>query len=315
MRRGVVPELLMGILNQHQHKMSTITAKTNLVGLLGQPVSHSLSPIMHNAAYKEMGLDWCYVAMPCNKSNLHEIATALRLVNFKGLNITIPHKQEVLKACNKLTETANNIQAVNTLIPEKDNQWIGANTDVEGFLAPLKCHNLKDKNVIILGCGGSARAVVMGLNSLNIKKVTIIARNENSLDIFIKNMKNLLSKKYISIEGINSQKSNVTQYIKEADLIINTTPIGMKDTNIEQEQIPLGHKVWEFLSNKTILYDLIYTPRPTNWLKIGKQKNCFTIDGLDMLVEQGAFSIKLWSGFDDIPVDIMKSSAKKQLML
>ena len=295
--------------------MSTITGKTNLVGLLGKPVNHSLSPIMHNAAYEEMGLDWCYVAIPCDTKNLEKVTSALRVINCKGLNITIPHKQEVLKACNKLTETANNIQAVNTLIPEKNNQWIGANTDVDGFLSPLKNHNLIDKSVIIIGSGGSARAVVMGLYRLNIKKVTIIGRNENSLDIFVKSMSDLLSKRKISIKGVNSQRLNVSAYIEEADLIINTTPIGMNSKNNKQENIPLGNKIWDCLSNKTILYDLIYTPRPTNWLKLGQQKNCFTIDGLDMLVEQGAFSIRLWSGFQDVPVQTMKTSAEKHLMV
>ena len=295
--------------------MSTITGKTNLVGLLGQPVNHSLSPIMHNAAYEEMGLNWCYVAMPCESKNLKKVTKALRYLNWKGLNVTIPHKQEVLKACNKLTEIANEIQAVNTLIPEKNNQWIGANTDVEGFLTPLKDHNLKDKSVLVIGCGGSARAVIMGLSSLNIKKVTIIGRNEISLDIFIASMSNLLSKKEISIEGINNKKLNVTPYIEEADLIINTTPIGMHTENNQQGNTPLGDEIWDCLSNKTILYDLIYTPRPTHWLKLGQQKNCFTIDGLDMLVEQGAFSIRLWSGFKDIPVETMKSSAEKHLMV
>ena len=295
--------------------MNTITGKTSLVGLLGQPVNHSLSPIMHNAAYKEMGLDWCYLAMPCNKLNLLRVITSLRLLDCKGLNITIPHKQEVLKACDKLTEIANDIQAVNTLIPETNNQWLGANTDVEGFLSPLKNHNLRNKNVVVLGCGGSARAVVMGLNNLNIKQVTIISRNEISLDIFVKNMKNLLSKKNISIDGVHDKNLNVSEYIKEADLIINTTPVGMSRKNTKKEDIPLGNEIWACLSEKTILYDLIYTPRPTNWLRIGQQQNCFTIDGLDMLVEQGAFSIRLWSGFDDVPVEIMKSSAEKHLMV
>ena len=295
--------------------MSTITGKTNLVGLIGQPVNHSLSPIMHNAAYEEMGLDWCYVAFPCEKTNLVKITTALRLIDCKGLNVTIPHKQEILKACKKLTSIANDIEAVNTLIPEKNNEWIGANTDVEGFLMPLKDQKLIDKNVVILGCGGSARAVVMGLNSLNVKKITIIGRNQNSLNIFVTNMKELLSKKKISIEGINNNKLNVTSYIEEADLIVNTTPIGMNINKPNQESIPLGTKIWDNLSNKTILYDLIYTPRPTNWLKLGQQKNCFTIDGLDMLVEQGALSIKLWSGFNNVPTQIMKSSAKKHLMV
>ena len=295
--------------------MIAITGKTKLVGLLGQPVNHSLSPVMHNAAYEEMGLDWCYVAIPCDRENIEKVTTALRIVDCKGLNVTIPHKQEVLKACNKLTETANKIQAVNTLVPEKNNQWIGANTDVEGFLMPLKNHNLINKSVIVIGCGGSARAVVMGLNSLNIRKITIIGRNKNSLNIFISSMKNLLSKNQISIEGIDNKEIDITSYIEEADLIINTTPIGMNDQNNVKNNIPLGNEIWNCLSNKTILYDLIYTPRPTNWLKLGQKKNCFVIDGLDMLVGQGALSIKLWSGFNDVPIQIMKSSAKKHLMV
>tara|TARA_B100000965_G_scaffold342973_1_gene312424 strand:- start:591 stop:1475 length:885 start_codon:yes stop_codon:yes gene_type:complete len=294
--------------------MSTITGKTNLVGLLGQPVNHSISPIMHNAAYQEMGLDWCYIAIPCDKTNLEKVTRALRLINCKGLNVTIPHKQEILKACNKLTTVAEDIQAVNTLIPEKDKQWLGANTDVEGFLTPLKNENLCNKNIVIIGCGGSARAVVMGLSNLHIKKITVISRNENSLADFIKNMKALSTKRKISIEGINNKKLNVTPFIEEADLIVNTTPVGMIGQKTE-EDIPLGNKVWESLSNKTILYDLIYTPRPTNWLQLGKQKNCLTIDGLDMLVAQGALSIKLWSGFNNVPTQIMKSSAEKHLMV
>ena len=295
--------------------MISITGKTQLVGLLGQPVNHSLSPIMHNAAYEEMGLDWCYLAMQCDKTNIEEVTKALRSLNFKGLNVTIPHKQEVLKSCNKLTKIANDIQAVNTLIPEINNQWIGANTDVEGFLMPLKNHNLMSKSVVIIGCGGSARAVVMGLKNLNIKNLIIIGRNEITLSNFIVDMKNLLAKKLITIEGVNNKDENISSYIKEADLIVNTTPIGMNRQNNKQENIPLGSKIWNSLTKNTILYDLIYTPKPTSWLKIGKQKNCFIIDGLDMLVEQGALSIRLWSGFNNVPVEKMKSSAEKHLMV
>jgi len=295
--------------------MTIITGKTSLVGLLGQPVSHSLSPIMHNAAYEEMGLDWCYIAFPCDKKNLEKVIMTLRVIDCKGLNVTIPHKQDVLQTCDKLTNIANDIKAVNTLIPEKNNQWIGANTDVEGFLTPLKNQNLINKNIVVLGCGGSARAVVMALKTKNVKKISIIGRNDNSLNIFIENMKKITTNSNVLVEGINYQKFNITQYIKEADLIVNTTPIGMKKEVTKEENIPLGREIWNNLSNKTILYDLIYTPRPTNWLRLGGQKNCFTIDGLDMLVEQGALSIKLWSGFNKVPTKIMKSSAKKHLMV
>ncbi len=311
----MVPEQSFDFLNKHSQKMSTITGKTSLVGLLGQPVNHSLSPIMHNAAYEEMGLDWCYLAMPCDTKDLKEVATGLRLIDCKGINVTIPHKQEILHCCENLTKIANDIKAVNTLIPGKNNHWIGANTDVEGFLMPLKGQNLINKSVVVIGSGGSSRAVVMALISLNVQKITIVGRNENSLDVFIKNMKKLSTKEKISIEGINSKKLNVTPYIEEADLIVNATPIGMNKNKTDEENIPLGHEIWNSLSNKTILYDLIYNPRPTNWLKIGHRKNCCIIDGLDMLVGQGALSIKLWSGFDEIPTEIMKSSAQKHLMV
>ena len=311
----MVPEQHQSNFFEHYLKMITITGKTSLVGLLGQPVNHSLSPIMHNAAYEEMGLDWCYLAMPCNKSDISKATKALRILDCKGLNITIPHKQEVLKSCDKLTEIANNIQAVNTLIPARNNQWTGTNTDIDGFLAPLKNYNLNNKKVVVIGCGGSARAVVMGLNTLKIQKVTVIGRNKNSLDIFVKDMRNFLSKNLIQIEGINNKNLNITPFIEEADLIINATPIGMNSKKDEQDNIPLGNEIWSCLNSKTILYDLIYTPRPTNWLKLGKLKNCLTIDGLDMLVEQGAFSIKLWSGFNNVPVHIMKSTAEKHLMV
>ncbi len=295
--------------------MCIITGKTNLVGLLGLPVTHSLSPIMHNAAFKEMGLDWCYLAIPCKKKELEQISKALRLMNCKGLNVTIPHKQEILKTCHKLTKTANEIQAVNTLIPEKNDQWLGANTDVEGFLMPLKNQNLINKNVVVIGCGGSARAVVMGLMSLKIHQVTIIGRNETSLNIFINDMDTLSNKNNTKIEGFNNKNYDIRPYIEDASLIINTTPIGMNNSNNTEEDIPLGVDIWNNLSKKTILYDLIYTPRPTKWLQLGKKNNCLTIDGLDMLVEQGALSIKLWSGFESIPVETMRSSAERHLML
>ena len=150
-----------------------ITGKTSLVGLLGQPVHHSLSPIIHNSAFKEMGLDWCYLAIPCKNDDLESVAKTLRLMNCKGLNITIPHKQKILNVCQKLTSVASEIKAVNTLIPSNNSDWLGANTDVEGFLTPLKEKKLNNKNVVVIGCGRSARAVVMALNMLNFHQITM----------------------------------------------------------------------------------------------------------------------------------------------
>ena len=129
----------------------------------------------------------------------------------------------------------------------------------------------------------------------------------------MKNLPSTLKKGASEINGI-SEKSNFTPYIENATLIINTTPVGMNNKDLREQGIPLGEEIWNNLAKNTILYDLIYTPRPTKWLKLGKKKNCITIDGLEMLVHQGALSLKLWSGLDDIPIEIMKLSAKKHLM-
>ena len=293
-----------------------ISGKTSLVGLLGQPVNHSLSPIIHNSAFQEMGLDWCYLAIPCENDDLESVTKALRLMNCKGLNITIPHKQKILNVCQNLTSVAKEIKAVNTLIPSNNSQWTGANTDVEGFLTPLKDKKLKNKNVVVIGCGGSARAVVMALNMLNFERITIFGRNEQKLNVFIKDMNNLpstLKKDGSQIHGI-FEKSNFAPYIEDATLIINTTPVGMSNKKLKKQEMPLGEEIWNNLSKNTILYDLIYTPRPTKWLRLGKKKDCIAIDGLEMLVHQGALSLKLWSGLDDIPIETMKSSAIKHLM-
>ena len=115
-----------------------ISGKTSLVGVLGQPITHSLSPVIHNAALQEMGLDWCYLAMPCEPEKLTSITKALRNINCKGLNITIPHKETVIELCDSISPLAKRLRAVNTLIRNKDEGWDGTNTDVEGFLAPLK---------------------------------------------------------------------------------------------------------------------------------------------------------------------------------
>ena len=128
-------------------------------------------------------------------------------------------------------------------------------------------------------------------------------------------MKLISQKSNTIIEGLINKNLDLVPYVEEACLIVNTTPVGMNNKNISDSKIPLGLEIWNSLSSKTILYDLIYTPKPTNWLKVGRQKNCLTIDGLDMLVNQGALSIKLWSGFDNVPTKTMKLCAETHLMV
>ncbi len=297
--------------------MVTITANTSLLGLIGQPVNHSLSPAMHNAALQEMGLNWCYIALPCDKKNLPIVTKALKAMNFQGLNITIPHKESIFKLCDDVTNIAKEIQAVNTLIRNEKNTWTGTNTDIEGFLIPLRKKDMAIKNAIVIGCGGSARAIVTGLKQMKLKSIIVIGRNQVSLTKFIQDMNKstINNNNQIIIKGIIDKDKDIVEYIRNANLIINTTPIGMHShSKTRINDVPLGMEIWNHLNIDTILYDLIYTPRPTQWLQIGINKKCITIDGLDMLVEQGAASLRLWSGIKDIPIQKMKLHAEKALL-
>jgi len=296
-----------------------ISGTTSLVGLLGQPVNHSLSPAIQNAAMKEMGLDWCYLAMPCEAKNLKTITTALLQINCKGLNITIPHKQSIIDICKNISPLAQRLGAVNTLVPNKEGGWSGLNTDVEGFLAPLQDRNWKKSKVIILGCGGSARAVITGLKSLNFSKITVIGRRQNALHNFLINFQEKKlqpNKNSTFLQGLMQENKQLIHEIKEADLIINTTPVGMSAknaSNIQSREMPLGENIWQHLLPKTTLYDLIYTPQPTAWLSLGAKNGCKSINGLEMLIQQGAASLRIWSNNDEVPIDLMRKAAKQYL--
>ena len=300
--------------------MHPIDGQTSLIALLGDPVGHSISPIIHNAALREMGLNWCYLALPSKEKNLAEIIKALNNIDCKGLNITIPHKQNVINSCSSISNLAKSIGAVNTLVPSNQNKWHGENTDIEGFLSPLKSKNWIGKNAIILGSGGSAKAVLRGLQSIKVGTISVIGRNINKLNQFLLDMKKneYDSKGNMSDINILTEKdTRLVQSIKQADLIINTTPIGMlrnSPNNNNIKKIPLGSEIWESLEKKITLYDLIYIPRPTEWLQLGQKNGHYCIDGLEMLINQGAASLKLWTGYDSIPVDLMRKSAEKYLL-
>ena len=292
-----------------------ITAKTSLVCVIGDPIKHSVSPLIHNAALKEMNLNWCYMAIPCSENNLKLVLSALRVIDCKGINITIPHKSNALNYCVDTSLRAKGIGAVNTLIPYKNDSWLGDNTDIEGFIYPLKNkENWSNKSALILGSGGSAKAVFAGLKELGFKKISIAGRSKDSLNNFIKNLN--FDIKDIEVRGLAFQENSIRDTIKESNLIINTTPVGMYQSNSNYNKtmpMPFGKEVWDNLLPNTILYDLVYNPNPTEWLKKGLEKNCEIIDGLEMLIQQGAASLRLWSGIKEIPIEEMRKAAKLYL--
>ena len=284
-----------------------ITSKTSFLALIGNPVSHSLSPIMQNAAIQYLGLDLIYMAIPCKDEDLEIVVNSLKKMNCKGLNITIPFKQKVFNMCSEISPVAKKVKAINTLKLTDDKDWIGTNTDIDGFIYPLKNLNLIKKSSLILGSGGAARSVIQGLIKLKLSKITIISRNKSSLNELITNFKN-----DIEIKGLLNTNNEINSLIQETDLIINTTPVGMSNT-INNDEIPFGKNFWDSINSKTIVYDLIYNPSPTPFLKFCDKKGCMTIDGTQMLIAQGAKSLSFWTNGLEVPFEVMHDALKEYL--
>ena len=285
-----------------------ITSKTSFIALIGNPVGHSLSPIMQNAALRYLGLDLIYIAIPCRDKDLELVLESLKRINCKGLNITIPYKEKVFEFCGEISPIANKLKAINTLKLNSKKEWSGTNTDVEGFIYPLKNLHLTNKQSIVLGSGGAARSVIEGLINLNFSTISVISRNKSSLDELIKNFGN-----QIEIRGLLNNDNQVQNLIEEADLIVNTTPVGMKTTKHQDNILPFGENFWRSLNSKSIMYDLIYNPAPTSLLKLSAEKGCMTIDGLQMLVAQGIKSLAFWTDGLEVPFQVMNEALKKYL--
>jgi len=194
-----------------------ISSKTSFIALIGNPVSHSLSPIMQNAAFEYLGLDLIYIAIPCKNEDLELVLNSLKKINCKGLNITIPHKEKVFNLCSEISPIASKLKAINTLKLNSAKEWSATNTDVEGFIYPLKKLNSTKKQSIVLGSGGAARSVIQGLINLNFSKITVISRNKSSLDELTKNFKN-----QIKIEANANSKDQSTNKTNENNEVVFT---------------------------------------------------------------------------------------------
>ena len=284
-----------------------ITSKTSFLALIGNPVSHSLSPIIQNAAIQYLGLDLIYIAIPCNNKDLESVINSLKKINCKGLNITIPFKEKVFDICREICPIAKKVKAINTLKLNDNKDWSGTNTDIYGFIYPLKNFNLINKSSIVLGSGGGARSVIQGLIDLKFSKITIISRNKNSLNELVTNFKN-----DVKIEGLLNTNTEIDNLIQETDLIVNTTPVGMSKTS-NYDDLPFGLSFWNSINSNTIVYDLIYNPSPTPFLKFCDKKGCKTIDGTQMLIAQGAKSLSFWTNGLEVPFDVMHEALKKYI--
>lgn len=289
--------------------MQQITGKTRVLGIIGDPVEHSLSPVMHNAAIADLGLDYIYVPFPVKQGNLSEALTGFGVVNLQGFSITIPHKQEIIPLLTEISDDAANIGAVNT-VWRTESGWKGTNTDAAGFVAPLKAMNRDWIQVtpVILGNGGAARAVIAGLTNLGCPEIHVVGRDPDKLARFYESWSHAPKiTKRLKIHNWDSLSS----LIPAADLLVNTTPVGMSP---HPNASPVEESLMQKLKQNAIAYDLIYTPNPTQFLKLAQAQGAKTLDGLEMLVQQGVVALEIWLQ-QSVPVDVMRDSLKEYLGL
>jgi shikimate dehydrogenase len=306
--------------------MQLITGKTKLLGVIGDPIEHSLSPVMHNAAIAQLGVDYVYLPLPVQPADLGVAIAGFAAIGLQGFSVTIPHKQAIISLLSDVSSIAKVVGAVNT-VWRTETGWSGTNTDVEGFIAPLQALNRdwSQTTPVILGNGGAARAVVVGCSQLGCPEIHVVGRNVQTLSQFQQTWVDapLIGRgeegergRKIDIDGLDitlniHRWEELPELLPQADLVVNTTPVGMYP---HVEQSPLNAAAMQVLRPGAIAYDLIYTPNPTQFLRQAKEQGAIAIDGLEMLVQQGAAALKIWLG-QTPPVDIMRRSLREHLGL
>jgi shikimate dehydrogenase len=263
--------------------MKQVNQLEKIIGLIGHPVQHSLSPLMHNEEFKQFHLPYRYSAFDVGENHLSQAVEGIRALGIAGCNVTIPYKEQVLPLLDEIDEEAASIGAVNTIINE-NGKLVGYNTDGRGFLSSLirtAGHDCINKSILLIGAGGSAKAILMTLLNHGAKDITIANRNINRAS----DLKSFTSVETIEVMSIEDAEQSIQRH----DIIINTTPAGM-DPYIDD--IPLS---LDLMNSGTVLVDIIYTPIKTKWLQIGEQKGAIIENGVHMFVMQGALAFEYWT--------------------
>ena len=262
--------------------------------VIGDPIDHSLSPTIHNAAYRELEIECTYIAYRVIQGDLATGIESLKKIKISGFNVTIPHKIEMMKYLDNVDENCKRIGAVNTVLND-DGILRGFNTDMDGFLEPIKRKeiNIKNSKILLLGAGGAARAIVAGFQKEGADEIVIVNRTkENGENLTEFSKKNGLDARSIDIEEMDVLDSKF-------DFIVNASSLGLKG---EKNVIPE-----KFFNEKTTVYDIVYKPIKTDLINKAKEKNCKIIFGYEMLLGQAIRSFEIWLD-KKAPYEAMKRS-------
>jgi len=280
-----------------------ISSKTKLFAIIGDQVERSLSPAMHNAAFKALGLDCRYIAIQVPKGTLADVVKAIRRLRITGFNVTHPHKVEIVRLLDGLDESARLVGAVNTVKIERG-KLIGYNTDGAGAALALEreAGKLAGRRAVLLGAGGAARAIAFSLVKAG-AKLTLANRTAAKARGLAAEIKRKLG---VEVAVVSIRKRALTDAIKQADLIVNATTIGMAP-NVNETLATAG-----MMHRKLVVNDIVYEPLQTRLLREAKRAGAKTVNGLGMLVNQGALALEIWTG-KRAPVKVMEVAAKREL--
>jgi shikimate dehydrogenase len=281
-----------------------INGSTRLAGVIGWPIEHSLSPAMHNAAYSRLGLDWVYLPLPVRESaDVPAVVAAIRSLPFAGFNVTMPYKQLMLELCDEVAAQAKLAGAVNT-VQVIDGRLMGYNTDGRGLLESLRDDAgfvPEGKRAVVLGSGGAAGAIVAALVLARVAHMTIVSRDPAHADGLIARMTPHARDTELVVVHAGDESGPL---VRAADLVINSTPLGMRPGDPSPVQ-------GDWLHPGQVVSDMIYSPPDTPLLRAAKEAGATPLGGLGMLVAQGAISLEIWNGDTTIsaPRDVMRDAA------
>ena len=270
-----------------------ITGGSRVVAVIGSPVRHSLSPVMHNAAFADAGLDWVYVAFEVVPGAATAALAAVRALGIAGLSVTMPHKDDVAAAVDVLDPPAAALRSVNTVVLMPDGRLGGHNTDGAGFVSSLREAGVDPAgmNVTVLGAGGAARAVIDALARTGVRRVAVVNRSPERAAVAAR------------LGGPDAVVGALAD-ISAADLVINATSVGMGS-----QESPCDVSL---LRSTQVVADLVYHPLETTLLRAARECGAHTIDGLGMLVHQAALQQQIWTGVRGRP-SVMRAAAEREL--
>ena len=282
---------------------NNISGKTEICGILGDPIEHTMSPVMHNTAFKNKGVDYVYLAFRVKKEELGKAIEGMRALNIRGLNITIPHKVTVIQFLDELDHLAAKIGAINTIV-NSNGVLKGYNTDATGFLQALRERGIepKGKRVVILGAGGASRAISFILAERG-SSLVILNRTWDKAKVCADRISEIFQSEATALK---LNRENLATALSEADILVNATSVG---TSPDTNETPVTSNL---LKPSLIVFDIVYNPIKTRLQREAEVAGATVISGLDMLVWQGALAFEKWVGLE-APVELMREEVIRVL--